>query len=569
MGDQSSTTTSEPKPALPLSAPQAAELLRLGSDQAGAVPLQGGQRPRDSVPLSQAAFSPRTGATITLAVVGITGLLRMHPAESGRLPSNALLASGSASLTSQPRQEQTMVQGIRVALVAGVIGTAASGAQAQQVVGVTGWGAGLTNGGDTDFPNYGQLEMPADLGVVRQLVAGGYHNAALGFDGKVRCWGRNAEGQCNVPSTLESVVSIAAGHTAVHALRADGRIVSWGQNYSGELSPPPDLGVVDLVGSGYWHVLARQVDGVVKAWGYNESGQCNVPSGLIDVVQLTSGRLYSLALSRQGVVTGWGQIVVPTNLGQVRKIAAGNYHAAAIRTDGTVQCWGLNDRGQCEVPAWLHDAVDIGAGEYHTVALRTDGSAVCWGANTTVGGKPCGQALSPDDLHDAATVAVGGYHCLVLRSRTTAPTIAVFGGQECGVSSIPAGVSSAVRVTARDWHVGIVDPAGNATLWGRIPSNPDFGENNTTALGTCIAISAGGGHSAAVLTDGSVRSWGRNYAGECIVPGDLGPFPTVIAGYAHNLAVRADGSVSGWGWNVAGQASVPANAGECRQVAAG
>lgn len=77
---------------------------------------------------------------------------------------------------------------------------------------------------------------------------------------------------------------------------------------------------------------------------------------------------------------------------QAAALTAGNAHACALLTDGTVRCWGANYRGQLgdgtttfrSAPvrvAGLTGAVAIAAGDKHTCALRDDGAVWCWGAN--------------------------------------------------------------------------------------------------------------------------------------------------------------------------------------------
>ncbi len=78
-------------------------------------------------------------------------------------------------------------------------------------------------------------------------------------------------------------------------------------------------------------------------------------------------------------------------------------------------------------------------------------------------------------------------------------------------------------------------------------------------------ISGGGGHLAAVLADGSVACWGRNYQGQCDVPAGIGtpenPVASVAAGGDHTVALLADGSVACWGANHKGQCDIPASVG--------
>jgi hypothetical protein len=49
----------------------------------------------------------------------------------------------------------------------------------------------------------------------------------------------------------------------------------------------------------------------------------------------------------------YGKADVPNGLSDVIGIAAGGFHCAALRADGSVVCWGLNDQGQTSTPDGL------------------------------------------------------------------------------------------------------------------------------------------------------------------------------------------------------------------------
>jgi hypothetical protein len=62
-------------------------------------------------------------------------------------------------------------------------------------------------------------------------------------------------------------------------------------------------------------------------------------------------------------------------------MSAGGFHTCAVRTDGTVVCWGDNTYGQAIAPLGLTSVTQVTTGDLHTCALKTDGTVVCWGAN--------------------------------------------------------------------------------------------------------------------------------------------------------------------------------------------
>jgi alpha-tubulin suppressor-like RCC1 family protein len=71
------------------------------------------------------------------------------------------------------------------------------------------------------------------------------------------------------------------------------------------------------------------------------------------------------------------QLDVPT--GSFVEVTAGGFHSCAIRSDGTLACWGDDFDGRNTPPegTFLHVAADFD----DSCAIRTDGTLVCWGAS--------------------------------------------------------------------------------------------------------------------------------------------------------------------------------------------
>ena len=85
---------------------------------------------------------------------------------------------------------------------------------------------------------------------------------------------------------------------------------------------------------------------------------------------------------------------------------------------------------------------------------------------------------------------------------------------------------------------------------------PDCGLEGRPTAGSFVSVSAGGGHTCGVRSDGSVACWGVNGFGAATPP--VGSFDSVSAGGNHTCGVRSNGSVACWGLNSDGQATPPA-----------
>jgi alpha-tubulin suppressor-like RCC1 family protein len=277
---------------------------------------------------------------------------------------------------------------------------------------LVGWGNLFTNR---------KFEIPAGLSGVVSIAISQMQAMALKENGELVTWGALKP----LSRSLNGAIKISCGAGFNLALFKDGTVTGWGYNLFGQADIPEGVTDVVDVAAGGWHSVVQKRDGTVIAWGSNQFGQTSIPSELRNPTKITAGFYHTLAISQSGTITGWGkndagQIPTTSQLGPapIRSVAAyGDYtvfvradgtigysgafesshplvtppagndyiavstgavHAAALKRNGTVVAWGMNDIGQTDVPSLLNDVVDIQAALDGTVALTAHGDVVQW-----------------------------------------------------------------------------------------------------------------------------------------------------------------------------------------------
>lgn len=410
---------------------------------------------------------------------------------------------------------------------------------------------------------------------------------------------------------LTDVVAIAAGEEHSLALKRDGSVWSWGIGNNGELgdglsadggpshvqfvpTQVLDLAEIVAIAAGSHHSFAVGHDGMVYGWGQNDFGQIGDGSQVnrstpVPVLfrfdgphALAAGTAHSLALKREGTVWGWGYawesrlgqgcggatvcadtLEIDSSLQDVRAIAAGHGHNLALLGDGTVRAWGLNHFGQLgdgttterDTPVAvtdLTDVVQIAAGGDKSIALKSDGTVWAWGTRINGqlgdGGDDTGPAFRSTPvqvvgLTGIVAIAAGSTHSLAL---TSGGTVWGWGND----ASRQLGSGGGFRGPGEDkmW---------SPVMIGGLPGDP-----------AVIAIAAGGRHSLALMSNGTVTAWGEAISGQLglgffqsveaglAVYADIGNVKAIAAGEVHSVALKHDGTVWTWGQDLAGQLGV-------------
>lgn len=283
------------------------------------------------------------------------------------------------------------------------------------------------------------------------------------------------------------------------------------------------------------------------------------------------------------------------------RLTAGGRHACTRNDQGSERCWGWNQWGQLGDGTNVNRSqpVDVigvsgaqerSAGWGHTCAISS-GGLQCWGWNQNgiLGDGSTSDRYSPVQVvgltSGVAAVANGGYHTCAL---TITGGVKCWGGNWYGqlgdgttearhtpvdVAGLTSGV---IGITAGKWHTCALTAKREVKCWGYNGSG-QLGDGSTTdspapvnvsSLGSgVLAITAGGTHTCALVTDG-VKCWGNNTGGQLgdgsftdrTTPVEVVGLPPDIeeisAGGAHTCALTHNhwsGGVKCWGANWDGQ----------------
>jgi hypothetical protein len=283
----------------------------------------------------------------------------------------------------------------------------------------------------------------------------------------------------------------------------------------------------------------------VVAWGANAAGQCDVPLGLTNAVAVAGGYNFSFALKADGTLIAWGnntygQCNVPTGLTNLTAIAAGGDFGLALRQDGTVAAWGGNESGQTNVPAGLTNVMAIAAGNSCGFALQYDGTVVAWGYNAY------GQTRVPA-LGPVTQVAGGVVQGVALLANST---VAVWSSQDYSgspyywnLTNVPAGLDNVVAIAAGGYHTLALQTNGTVQAWGAGTMDSsalynDYGQSIVPAgLSNVVAVAGGALYSLALQANGTVVAWGDDYYEELNLPVGLTGVQAISAGGFHGLAI--------------------------------
>ena len=371
-------------------------------------------------------------------------------------------------------------------------------------------------------------------------------------------------------------------------LMADGTVWDWGSDGSFKL--------------GQGNAVATDLYAPVQVHGPGNVGF------LTSMMAVAAGEPFNVALKSDGTVWTWGDnslagelgigTMVPANssvpvqvvdttgvgscLSSITAIGARGYNALALKSDGTVYCWGMNGHGECGNNSTVSPqptpvqvlglsgspviAVESG-GVAYSLALKADHTVWGWGSNNR-GQLADGTFTSPRLGPQRVGLAIG----------------------LADITQISAGWGQALALrsdgTVWAWGQNDYGQVGDGSLTNQNTPLQVRGPGGVGVLSNIIMVSGGDCSSAALRADGTVWTWGCNHHNGFNPPpggsdpvGQLGngdptytdqPYPVQVVGGEqggaylnaivliatrdyHNYALASDGTLYSWGSNLNGQ----------------
>jgi len=320
---------------------------------------------------------------------------------------------------------------------------------------------------------------------VRFVTASCFHTCAVTADGRLYTWGLGGFGRLGHGDRLKKVVPkavaslfgkevqlVSCGYLHTMAVTTDGQLYTWGGNRHGQLGHgstsnellPREVASLEgknvkLISCGYFHSACVTDEGHIYTWGCGGFGRLGhgerqkrvKPKAVAalygrNMRAISAGYQHTAAVTADGQVYTWGgnvhgqlghgnltNEIVPRALpmleGQnVRMIACGAHHTAALTASAQVYTWGMNNCGQLghgdkvdsSAPKLLSalkskPVAKVMCGYLHSAAILGDGKLYLWGDMDY--GRAQRPSTSPthiDDLTQCRMACCGDYHITVI-----------------------------------------------------------------------------------------------------------------------------------------------------------
>jgi alpha-tubulin suppressor-like RCC1 family protein len=309
----------------------------------------------------------------------------------------------------------------------------------------------------------------------------GTTSCAIATDGSLKCWGKNTNGQIGDGTTTDRLTPVSIGGITF-AVQGDGG----DQNNcivekTGQLKCWPVSGVrtpVSIAG-------ATDAKYVSTSWNFT----CYVTAG---------GNVKCLGSNSYGQLGNgtWSDSSTPVTVSGLTGVSTvsskSGGHSCALKTDGAVYCWGLNDHGQLgngnkdnkNTPQYVSlggKAIDVTTSGSMSCAVLENKTTRCWGGFTND---------SSNDFMNPQTIT----------GITNANQITAGTAFSC---------SQHVDKSVKCWGTNIYGQLGNGTI-----NSPNYqahtSQVSVTGITDSFQIETGRYHSCSLLNSCGIRCWGLN-----------------------------------------------------------
>lgn len=300
--------------------------------------------------------------------------------------------------------------------------------------------------------------------------------------------------------------------------------------------------VYKMVSEGHRSGQYAQAEGLLKAGSYDEAiaifqelkdysdakervldtkyqkAEALLEAGNKPAAAVAFGVLGAYQDARERSFSLWDEVAVRET------IAAGPYHAAALKEDGTVVAAGRDINGSCAVEDWA-DIIAVSVGRTHTVGLKADGTVVATGEN---------QHFECDVAHwtDIVAISAGYWETIGLKADGTVVSV---GRVQDNISSW----TDIVAVSAYDTIIGL---KADGTVVAADLSGAVSIRNELDRWTDIVAVSTHESDFIGLRADGTVVAAGHNNSGELM----LSEWEDIVAisnGSSYTVGLKSDGTL--------------------------